>query len=310
MTADRQEDTALLDLAEVAVSWLPPPTPPPPEARRRRRQRASMPPPSPSSPSRSDCNVEGSIGSPRPSPPPPCPRNDGPVNGEKDGNGEDSNEHSWASRDSSRWTYGRCQSVARVDGMPPKDGCRSEMQWTGGATTATVSTTPAEEHEDTDEQRGVEGSSGEVRGNRNLEERGGWAGSDEGSAAKRRADEVLARIAALEVYFDRVEGQVVRTPPAPATDRAQVPERVTLSKGRSSGAAAESNTCSNPTPGEGNRGEVEREGVGSREHLGFENCKCLRMQWIMACASCTSKILRPAMLIVLSLLSKGLKQNV
>ncbi|CBJ27177.1 hypothetical protein Esi_0058_0072 [Ectocarpus siliculosus] len=251
-TADSQEDTALLDLAEVAVSWLPPPTPPPPEARRRRRQRASMPPPSASSPCPSDCNVEGSTGTP-PSPPPPCPRNGGPVGGKKDGYGEDSNEHSWASKDSSRWAYGRCQSVARIDGTPPKDGCRGEMRPTGGATAATETTTPVEEHKDTDGRRGGRESSGELQGNRNLEERGGWAGSDEGSAARRRADEVLARISALEVYFDRVEDQVVRTAPAPAAAEAQVPGRVPLSKGRSSDAAA-SNSCSNPTLGVGNRG--------------------------------------------------------
>ncbi|CAM9414868.1 unnamed protein product [Ectocarpus sp. 4 AP-2014] len=251
-TADSQEDTALLDLAEVAVSWLPPPTPPPPEARRRRRQRASMPPPSTSSPCPSDCNVEGSTGTP-PSPPPPCPRNGGSVGGKKDGYGEDSNKHSWMSRDSSRWAYGRCQSVARVDGTPPKDGCRGEMRPTGGATAATETTTPAEEHKDTDGRRGGEEFSGELLGNRNLEESGGWAGSDEGSAARRRAGEVLARISALEVYFDRVEDQVVRTPPAPATAGNQVPERVTLSKGRSSDAA-ESNSCSDSTLGVGKRG--------------------------------------------------------
>lgn len=54
-------------------------------------------------------------------------------------------------------------------------------------------------------------------GNRDRRERdrkGGWANSYEGSAAKRRADEVLARIAALEVSFDRVEERAVATPPA------------------------------------------------------------------------------------------------
>ncbi|CAN0463028.1 unnamed protein product, partial [Ectocarpus sp. 12 AP-2014] len=278
-TADGQEDTALLDLAEVAVSWLPPPTPPPPEARRRRRQRASMPPRSPSSPCPSDRNDEGSTET-RPSPPPPRPRNGGPVGGKKDGYGEDSNEHSWASRDSSRWAFGRCQSVARVDGTPPKDGCRGEMRPTGGATAATETTTPAEERKDTDGQRGGEESSGELQGNRNLEERGGWAGSDEGSAARRRADEVLARISALEVYFDRIEDQVVRTPLAPETVGAQVPERVALSKGRSSDAA-ESNSCSHPTLGVGKRGGqgeillADVETTQTEGHTGDDSSKAL-----------------------------------
>ncbi|CAM9678689.1 unnamed protein product, partial [Ectocarpus fasciculatus] len=177
MTADSQEDTALLDLAEVAVSWLPPPTPPPPEARRRRRQRASMPPPSPSCPSPNDCNVGGSTGPP-PAPAPPRPRIDGPDGGKKDGRGEDSKKQSSTSRDSGRWTYG---------------GCRSEMQQSGGTTALTATTTPADEHNGTDGRRRGEWASGELRGNRNLEERGGWAESDEGSAAKRRADVVLAR---------------------------------------------------------------------------------------------------------------------
>lgn len=213
------------------------------------------------------------------------------------------------SRDSSRWTYGRHQSVARVDGTPPKDGCRGEIRPTGGETAATETTTPAEGHKDTDGRRGGEESSGELQGNRNLEERGGWAGSDEGSAARRRADEVLARISALEVYFDRVEDQVVRTPPAHATAGAQVPERVTLSKGRSSDAA-ESNSCSNPTLGVGKRGEVEREWVGSRERLTFEKKKVPAHAVDHGVPASLPKYFVRLFCNVLSLPSKGLKQNV
>lgn len=44
---------------------------------------------------------------------------------------------------------------------------------------------------------------------RKATRKGGWARSCEGSAARRRADEVLARIAALEVSFDRIEEQTI-----------------------------------------------------------------------------------------------------
>ena len=61
---------------------------------------------------------------------------------------------------------------------------------------------------------------------RERDRKGGWTNSYEGSAAKRRADEVLARIAALEVSFDRVEEErtAIATPPANAVRGGGAPE--------------------------------------------------------------------------------------
>lgn len=66
-----------------------------------------------------------------------------------------------------------------------------------------------------------------MEGNRDRREKdrkGGWASSYEGSAAKRRADEVLARLEALEVSFARVEEQAAATSPANFISGGGVPE--------------------------------------------------------------------------------------
>lgn len=195
---DSQEDAVLLGLSMAVDHWLPPPTPPPPEAKRRRRRRPRKPSPSPTFPSPS-CATQVVRNSAR-TPPPPYPRNRGAVDGKDNGRREESKEQEGGHHTRTRMGC----SLERVD----ESGARGN----GGKT---MSTTRADGDENLDGQV-REGTSQLPLDNRDRREaarKGGWARSCEGSAARRRADEVLARVAALELSFDRVEEETVGTSP-------------------------------------------------------------------------------------------------
>lgn len=205
-----EEDAALLDLAGVAVCWLPPPTPPPPEARRRRRAR--HPSPSPIAPTPCAPRVGGGALPPPPPKPSPLPF---PQNrGERDGG----KKNHWSERPEKT----KDDNQSRTDGGPDaesmdeselKAGYRSGAQRpTGEGRAPRITRAECESSSDKKDT-----SSQFLRGDRDRrkrERKGGWVTSSEGSAARQRADEVLARIAALEVSFDRVEEQAMVTPPA------------------------------------------------------------------------------------------------
>lgn len=207
-----QEDAALLDLAGVAVCWLPPPTPPPPEARRRRRARP--PSPSPIAPPSRAPRVGRGARSP-PSPPPPLlfPHNRGE---EEDGE----KEPCWSERP--KETKREDQTGARrdtngegVDESEPKaEHRRSSAHRSEGEAPGLTRAAESERIAGGEESSSL--SLGDNRDHRKKGRKGGWASSYEGSAAKRRADEVLARIAALEISFDRVEERAMAAPPANA----------------------------------------------------------------------------------------------
>lgn len=216
VSTNGQEDAALLDLAGVAVCWLPPPTPPPPEARR--RQRARQPSPSPIVPPSCTPRVGGGARLPPPPPSPlPFPQNCSAREGEK--------KRCW--REGPKEKEGEDQIRRDADAEDvykgePHVGYRSSARRSEGEGPAT---TRAESESNTDAKESPSHFLGDNRDRRKKDRKeGGWAGSYERSAAKRRADEVLARIAALEVSFDRVEEQAVVTPPANAIYGARVPE--------------------------------------------------------------------------------------
>ncbi|CAM9649158.1 unnamed protein product, partial [Hapterophycus canaliculatus] len=206
-----EEDAALLSLAEVAVDWLPPPTPPPPEARRRRR-RAKSPPPSPTSPqstrtirvcaaqtsppsyARSHATGRSGQGSPREKPM------------------QDEGGHcSLDSRD--------CNLLIDRDRRSTESEKARGEKCSGDDEGSVAAITLRAAGDRSTDRKGKGGSQDSLRENRHRQETGkkmatagAWAGSYEGSVAKRRADGILARVAALESYFDRVEEQAVPAP--------------------------------------------------------------------------------------------------
>lgn len=195
---DSQEDAILLTLDR----WLPPPTPPPPDARRRRRRqrrRPREPSPSLTVPPTPCATRVILVGGNARTPPPPYPRNRDAGDDKDNGRREESEEkeRSYHSR------TGVGGSLERAD--------ESKAERNGDTT---MGTTRAE---------GAGNRGGQVeeglpqlllhnQDHREAVTKGGWVSSCEGAAARRRAEEILARITALETSFDRVEEQTMGAP--------------------------------------------------------------------------------------------------
>lgn len=190
----------LLGLSVAVVRWLPPPTPPPPEARRRRqqqRQRLRKPSPSPTVPP-TPCATRV-VGENARTPPPPYPRNRDAGDGNDTGRREESEDKEGSYHSGT----GVGSNLEHVDESGPRRTGGTRM----GTTRADGAGNPNGQVPE-----GLPQLPLDDRDHREAVAKGGWASSCEGSAARRCAEEVLARIAALETSFDRVEEQIMGTP--------------------------------------------------------------------------------------------------